>query len=462
MGPKVLLILLAALLIAGSTGAIQPPAPVLEVPDGAVLDTVIAEPGRPLVVRGLGSITFRGPVRTQTLDAPGADGPDIRIEALATVTFLEGADVVAADGAPGREAREHGLARAGEGGDGGSITIEASRIMVHGNRFRAGVGGPGGAAEALGAPDAAAHGGDGGAGGAVTLEGPTVGPYRGLDGAGGDGGPARAYAASDVEPTCVEFGNDDTVEGEEGEPPGGDGEDAHAEGGAGADGTQDCAAQAGGDAEAFGGDGGLAVRAQGGNGGTAVALGGPGGDGFDACFANREEAEASGIERAGEGASGGRALAVGGNGSIGFIGGDGGDAVAEGGDGGDGGNATPPIQAGMGGPAGMAEAVGGAGGPGVLRGGSGGSAEATGSPTEGTGGPGGAGVVQGGAGGGAVGSGKGGGETGESPVFCPDGDPGSATEGAVTAGSPSVVAGAPAWAVVAVVAAGLLMVAGRD
>jgi hypothetical protein len=137
------------------------------------------------------------------------------------------------------------------------------------------------------------------------------------------------------------------IRGKDGLPPGGAGENANATGGDGKCGPPDGDGGAGGDAEAYGGNGALSPNAKGGKGGDASAIGGRGGDGADACFATREQAQASGIHHAGNGGAGGVPHAEGGKGGDGVDGGDGGKSYADY-HGGHGGNATHPIDYGKG------------------------------------------------------------------------------------------------------------------
>lgn len=375
--------LLVPLLVQGlaSVGAAE--IEVLEIPG------YHAPPGEPILIEAPGDVLLRGDLTTYPRANPGAPGPSIVIIADGDILVAPNVDLTAADGTAARSATGEDHVIGQQGGDGGSIVLDARRIIATDSTFRAGDGGDGGAAIAVGSTDAVAKGGGGGAGGDIHTVGHVVGSVMTVPGDGGDGGRASATGGSHrtLDPSCGGQGGTD-AEDRASNATAGDGPSAEARGTDGGCAPPGARGGQGGHAEAYGGHGGPSVGATGGRGGDATAIGGRGGQGMDACFGSAEEAMGSGFRQAGHGGPGGYARAIGGDGGPGAIGGRGGDAYGET-RGGDGGNATPPILLGDGGPnfeaawVDRALVAGGSGGPGVDGGGGG---EATGSHESGSGG----------------------------------------------------------------------------
>jgi hypothetical protein len=279
------------------------------------------------------------------------------------------------DGAPGAN-RTGDNAVGGNGKDGGSVALQADRILVTGPvTFNLGSGGDGGSAIAGPATSAKAiaKGGNGGNTGKFIMASAFLGILHGIDiqqpltlnfGRGGRGGDATATG----------------LPGEDGKP-GKDGHNAKATGGDGGLGALPGSAGSdvtglfnlivnsnnggdGGDATTTGGRGGNDLAnpgTHGGKGGKATSIGGHGGDATTSLAGGVAGALADG-----PGGNGGNATANGGRG------GDGsdccGDDPAKGGDGGGGGEAiaTPgdPGQGNPNGAAGMTNGVAGDGGSG--------------------------------------------------------------------------------------------------
>jgi hypothetical protein len=271
----------------------------------------------------------------------GGTGGSVRVAARdGKVVVNAGAILRAGDGGKGGDCTAPkgcpATAKAGKGGNGGSVLIGGEGIEFKGAAtLIRGNGGKGGDAIATGdkgdAPckdgcAATAEGGKGGTAGGIgylILEPASIdGPAPKVDGAnGGVGGLATATGGDGVD--C-----DDC--------PGGDGGD-------------------GGDATAIGGQGGDGARGkieewpiapnshQKGNGGEAKAFGGNGGDGATCCNPKDE---------AGDGGAGGDATATGGQIGDRGLGGNGNrgpSGNSKAGDGGDGGDGKPPGKGGAGG-----------------------------------------------------------------------------------------------------------------
>lgn len=251
------------------------------------------------------------------------------------------------DGAPGAN-RNGDNATAGHGKDGGSVALEADRIVVTGPvTFNLGNGGDGGTAVAgpTTSAKAIAKGGNGGNTGKFIMASAFLGILHGIDiqqsltinfGRGGRGGDATATG----------------LPGEDGKP-GKDGHDAKATGGVGGLGALPGSAGSdvtglfnltvvgnaggdGGNATATGGKGGNDLAkpgTHGGKGGKATAIAGKGGDSTTSLAGG-----AAGAMSDGPGGNGGNATVSGGQG------GDGNDCCdnppAKGGDGGKGGDAS--------------------------------------------------------------------------------------------------------------------------
>lgn len=315
---------------------------------------------------------------------PGASGQDITIHVNGTLRITPGTVLAAGNGAPGLDAEGIGIAVAEAGGRGGSIRIVATTLIADGVHFVAGDGGPGGKATAFGNPHAVARGGNGGPAGIISLDMQRiVGTPIFHHGDGGSGGEATAEGENgescgnpnpqhdDQEtPPTINPGGHGTTENRTGEA----GHHCHKVGGNGGD---------GGNATAFGGHGGVAPDGNGGNGGNGYAWAGTGGNGGDACFSTRAELEPyldAGWTRAGDGGLGGAAVGQGGNGGHGVNGGHGGHGFATS-TGGNGGTASLPLIGGVGGGTFANFEIpskGGDGGHGAMRGGNGGGAAAVG------------------------------------------------------------------------------------
>ncbi len=235
-----------------------------------------------------------------------------------------------------------GTIQGADGEPGDNLVIRAPSIhFADGVTLRAGDGGDGGLAIAVGKPDAIARGGNGAAPGQVILIGEVVGTPQILPARAGTGGDAIAIGAScqaDVPQDASARTENATI---------GDADVAEASADNGRCATIDrIDGGDGGNATAIGGDGGHGDSlGAGGAGGDAFAVGGRGADGWNACFTSEEEASAYPHERAGDGGAGGRTKAVAGDGGAGYVGGRGGDAYAysQAGRGGDG-TASTTIQ----------------------------------------------------------------------------------------------------------------------
>lgn len=309
-----------------------------------------------------------------------ADG-DLVVTATHYILVADGTRLRAGAGENGSDGIGVGRVEAQNGGPGGDVVLRAP-IIIFGDDVEliAGNGGAGGAATAIGRPDAYAAGGAGGEGGMVKVIGLVVGAFVTRHGDGGDGGFASAQGGAGVCGDAPASNSD----AKSANVLVGDAERAQASGAPG-----HCAGPGehggdGGNATAVGGQGG--VGQVGGSGGDAIALAGRGADGGDICV---DGEPVGGIWSGGNGGRSGVFDARGGDGGFGFqAGGEGGAAFGEsvGGNGGDGyrrvagraGTAQSVeinLPAGNGGaPLGLGKASAGAGGDSTGVGGTGGSA----------------------------------------------------------------------------------------